>query len=642
MNGPMSWTCPPGRGKTAALDIAVFHLALRADTPDEAAVRIALVVDRRLVVDGAFERARKIERALESPERRKHPVLKAVAQRLEQLAGAGEPPLVAARLRGGAPLEDIWARTPNQPAILCSTVDQVGSRLLFRGYGVSDRMKPIHAGLLGEGSLILLDEAHLSEPFRQTLGAVRSIGRAGVKTVLLTATPGAAPKRPFGLLRSDRILPELAKRLRASKRTRLRKVSKKDPATHFVKEAASMMKRLRQVSKDPPAVGVVVNRVALARAIHDALRKEDSAGDAVLMIGRCRGVDRDRTAERLAPFFSGADTRSAARPTFIVATQCLEVGVDLDLDGLVSQAASLDALRQRFGRLNRMGRWTRTEARILAVASDILKRADDPVYGDRIRKTWDALNEIATDGELDFGADALSQALASRFGPKVTELSAPRPDAPVLMPAYIGLWSQTAPVPTSDPEVGLFLHGAEKSQAEVSVVWRDDLVEDDLPRDAARREAAVRRLTERLTLVPPRSPEMIQLPLAAVRHWLVERDDRGGKSPEVADAPQSGGSDEPRLSGRWRPVFRWAGPDHARTRILTSRHELRPGDLIVVPSTYGGCDESGWNPSSTDAVVDVADEAARPYRARRHAVRLHGSRFGKAKTVWRRISTLLA
>ena len=45
---------PTGTGKTAALDAAVFHLALRADAPDRAALRIALVVDRRLVVDDAF------------------------------------------------------------------------------------------------------------------------------------------------------------------------------------------------------------------------------------------------------------------------------------------------------------------------------------------------------------------------------------------------------------------------------------------------------------------------------------------------------------------------------------------------------------------------------------------------------------
>jgi CRISPR-associated endonuclease/helicase Cas3 len=44
--------------------------------------------------------------------------------------------------------------------------------------------------------------------------------------------------------------------------------------------------------------------------------------------------------------------------------------------------------------------------------------------------------------------------------------------------------------------------------------------------------------------------------------------------------------------------------------------------LIVVPAEYGGCDEWGWNPKSAAAVIDVAEDAFRPYRAGRFAVRL--------------------
>ena len=141
---------PTGAGKTAALDVAVFHLALQAESPERtAALRIVLVVDRRLVVDDAHRRARKIACFLRNAARAEPPgraVVKEMARRLQRLAGDGGDPLVAVRLRGGAPLEDDWTRTPTAPTILCSTVDQVGSRLLFRGYGVSPRMRPVHAG----------------------------------------------------------------------------------------------------------------------------------------------------------------------------------------------------------------------------------------------------------------------------------------------------------------------------------------------------------------------------------------------------------------------------------------------------------------------------------------------------------------
>ena len=462
---------PTGAGKTAAMDAAVFHLALRADAPGKAALRIALVVDRRIVVDDAYTRAKKIASEL----------CCALCDDVEADEAVRE---VARRLRGGAPLENDWARTPTQPTILCSTVDQIGSRLLFRGYGVSDRMKPVHAGLLGTDSLILLDEAHLSEPFRQTLAAVRHIGRVGVRGVrraLLSATPGSEAKRPLRLSPSDRAHPVLKERLEARKPVTLNMVRGKPEAIakDFAEAARTMAERLRENGVSAPAVGVVVNRVALARDVFNALKAEAGV-DAMLMIGRSRDVGRNRIVEKLAPFRTGAQDRPQAEPLFVVATQCLEVGVDLDLDGLVTQAASLDALRQRFGRLNRAGRQIPAKGAILACAEDIAKKAGDPVYGDRIRLTWEALQGIAEGGTtVDFGVDALPRRL-EEAGIDQNGLAAKRSDAPVVMPAYLDLWSQTTPRPATDPEVGLFLHGAERIAAGVSLVWRGDVAEDDL------------------------------------------------------------------------------------------------------------------------------------------------------------------
>ena len=625
---------PTGSGKTAALDVAVFHLALQANCPRRcAALRIVLVVDRRLVVDDADRRAQRIAAALRDPSRcpaAGRGVVAEVARRLQRLAGCDEAPLVAERLRGGVPLEHDWARTPTQPTILCSTVDQVGSRLLFRGYGVSNRMKPVHAGLLGEDSLILLDEAHLSEPFLQTLQAVHKIGGANVTPVVLTATPGGCYERPFQLGLEDRADPILKARIECAKPARLMKPIRNDPSATFARTARDMAERLRREGVAAPSVGVVVNRVDLARAIFERLSEtEDAPFDCLLLIGRSRDVDRREIESKLDPFRTGNDEeRAAAAPLMVVATQCLEVGVDLDLDGLVTQAAPLDALRQRFGRVNRAGRSIPAAGAILVTTESLAKKADDPVYGDRIRKTWEALTTIATKESVDFGVDALDRRLR-RAKIDVADLAALRARAPTLMPAYVDLWSQTSPPPAADPEVDLFLHGTERSSPEVSIVWRSDITAVDLE-DGGRAD----KLEGILELVPPRSAEMIEVPIWAAAAWL--RRWNTARAARLADVPEREDDLEVEASATNRPAFRWAGADDPRTGLV-SAGDLHVGDVLVVPAEYGGCDKHGWAPASREPVTDVADKAAWPYHGRRYAVRITPN-----VEHWDRLSAVLA
>jgi hypothetical protein len=86
---------------------------------------------------------------------------------------------------------------------------------------------------------------------------------------------------------------------------------------------------------------------------------------------------------------------------------------DFSFDALVTEAASLDALRQRFGRLNRMGAPGAAPATSLARERDLKEgQPDDPIYGGAIRACWALLNDKATAGEgevkcIDLGFDAL-------------------------------------------------------------------------------------------------------------------------------------------------------------------------------------------------------------------------------------------
>lgn len=236
-NGNAGWpeavAAPTGAGKTAVLDVAVWRLvaAAAADGPRAAPMRIVFAVDRRVVVDQAHARARLIAARLASA--RDGP-LAAARTLLARFAGGDAAPLHVEQLRGGMPREDDWARSPTQPTVLCATVDQVGSRLLFRGYGVSDRMAPVHAGLLGEDALMLLDEAHLSAAFVETLAGVRRWRRERQIDLglpwghsLLTATPRDGATR-FDLDESEREEPAIARRLQARKPAALKAVRSED------------------------------------------------------------------------------------------------------------------------------------------------------------------------------------------------------------------------------------------------------------------------------------------------------------------------------------------------------------------------------------------------------------------------------
>ncbi len=628
---PDDLALPTGCGKTAALDVAVFHLALEADKgPARAApCRVVLVVDRRLVVDGAYERARVLADRLAGA---RDGILRDAADRLRLLA-EGDRPLRPVRLRGGVPLEPDWARTPGQPVVAVSTVDQAGSRLLFRGYGVGEGMRPVHAGLLGSDSLFLLDEAHLSRPFRDTLARVRAEAAPDdrpPRVTAMTATPDADTENLFTLDATDDAHPVLRRRLAARKPARLveARASRDDApgqlAGVFRDQALNLAGR-----DSGRVVAVVVNRVALARRIFNALRQEAPDGATVtLRLGRARPEDRRALEGEDAALLADSRTREGGPPWFVVATQTVEVGADFDFDALVTQAAPLDALRQRFGRLDRLGARGQSPAAIIAAPEDRYKKAVDPVYGNAVAATWHWLKGQAKKKVVDFGLDALPLPEGDDRAP----LLPPRKQAPVLFPAYIDKWSATRPAPAADPAVPLFLHGPDTAPPEVSVVWRADVhkEENEQKKKKARAEDAREDQGDAaaLRLLPPTAPEGVNVPLPAVRAWL--RRQPGGA--DMADV-EGGAAAETAGRGGLR-VWRWHDGDPQRV----SPNALRPGDLVVVPADVGGCDAYGWAPGSGAAVADVAETALVRQR-RRLVLRLHPAVLGDA--AWAAVAPLL-
>ena len=208
---------PTGTGKTAVLDVAVFAMSRRPETSPR---RIVFVVDRRIVVDQVYKRAQKIQDKIRGGD---SGVLARVRERLKE-CGGGDESLGIAMLRGGIPIDSEWARRPDQPWVMVSTVDQFGSCLLFRGYMASKRMRPIYAGLAGNDCLVVLDEVHLSLPFAHhhlriwpRLNPVTC--RAGLRWLEMSATPSDADAERFGLDRATDLdgCEELSRRVGVAK-----------------------------------------------------------------------------------------------------------------------------------------------------------------------------------------------------------------------------------------------------------------------------------------------------------------------------------------------------------------------------------------------------------------------------------------
>jgi CRISPR-associated endonuclease/helicase Cas3 len=483
-------------------------------------------------------------------------------------------------------------------------------------------MKPIHAGLLGSDVLFLLDEVHLSQPFRQTLGAVRCYRTwaerplsTPFEVVEMSATPGDSDPDAFRLNDDDRRNETLAARLTAAKPTQLVSVGPKA----FVDE---VQRRVQAMLKRPgAAIAVVVNRVNTAREIHQRLRVSltDKPVDVALLTGRMRPLDRDVVEAQLGPRISSGRIRQPSdRPIVVVATQSIEAGADFDFDDLVSECASLDALRQRFGRLDRLGDLAGSSRGVIIARTDRLK--DDAVYGSAIGNTWTWLQGQRSGDRVDFGISALTVPEDARS----RGLLAPLEHAPTLLPSHLDAWVQTEPTPLADPEVALWLHGPQRGLADVQVVWRADLSSALLTQAASgdkdTRQRASAAAVAIVDALPPVAAEAMTVPFLAASRWL-----QGLTEPETSDVEGSLDEDDTASEriGTPRPVVIWQGEQSCVAKPL----EIKPGQTLVVPASYGGIDQGNWCPSATDSVKDLAEVAAW-HRGRRPTLRLHPAVIG--------------
>lgn len=570
-------TLPTGTGKTSVIDIAVHALAVQATRPPSgrtAPVRVVFAVNRRIVVDEAFARARHIASrladAIDTPDSPLHPHALALASLADDPAA---PPLESYPLRGGTFTDRSWARSAFQPLILSTTLDQLGSRLLFRGYGVSDFARPLQAALLANDALLILDEAHTATAFSQTLEGISRLRAQGsetlqlpFQTVQLTATPPAEASEPFRLDPEDEAHPVIAARLNASKPFETLEVADAKGKTRHKKVAKAMAEKAKHyLNEGHRRILIVVNRVATAEALKSELQpgkgRPPADSTVELLTGRLRPLDRDALVGRLAAVHQLKNPVPADEvpPLILIATQCIEVGADFDFDALLTELAPLDNLRQRFGRLNRYGRERISPATVFAPDEALAEGADDPIYGTALPAVWSWLHTLAAP---DFGPATINPQLP--VGDDLAALLAPTADAPIILAPHLDLLSQTSPEPHVSPDPALYIHGPRREFPEVGVILRDDLTDTGNPLEAIR-------------ITPPVATEAASVPLYQVRNWLV---DPGASDDESGDAPMSA-SRPARAPDSFTPVPVWR---KGEAELLSAPDDLRPGDTVILPA----------------------------------------------------------
>lgn len=562
---------PTGSGKTTLIDCWLHAVAVAG--PDCLGRRLLWVVDRRSVVDQIFEYASAVVAGLVAPTA-PDPV-RLVGQQLHAI-GAGAKPR-AVLWRGGLDDEGAIAmRAPLDPAavvIVVSTVDQFGSRLLFRGYGMAPGSRALHAGLLGVDTTVVLDEAHISKPLRRTVARVSGLQRAvsatprpALRLCAVSATHSASGA--FELLPEERQEAAIARRVEAAKPARLAPPTRPGQVAKHVEQLAAA---------GAGVIGIVMNTVGAARAAFEGMAALAPAPmeDRILLIGPVRPLERLDLLSRIPT----PDSRS--KPFVVVATQTIEVGVDLDFDALVTECAPLDALVQRFGRLNRSGRPIAAPALILPPPA-----RGSPVYGAAAASTWTWLSEMADpSGVVDFGVEALRTTVAAHGAPPPPA----RSREIELLPEHVTALQVTDGTEHEGPAIELYLHGDRAASPQVSLVWRG------LPRDATPEDVGAD-----LELRPVHPGEAISLSFATARRWL-----RGEPLGFESDIEAAAADDPPTRTVEALAKSAWRVDAQVGAQGIGEATPLRPGDQVVLDAAAGGLDGFGWWPDSLRPVVDL-------------------------------------
>lgn len=572
---PERINAPTGSGKSSVVDIHLFANALAAvGAAPRVPRRLCVTVGRRALVDSQATRADKILRRMNevlADESGEPDILRRVAEALQSFQtrndGQGSGPFEVGHIRGELSNRTLPVTDISACAIIAATPDMYGSRALFRGYGSTKAARPRETALLTMDTVMVLDEAHMNRQLLHTTQRIAQLQKyeadLGVPTLQVvetTATPSTEDSESTTLGVDIEALDspndeKLRDRVYSHKELVLRPIDKWDgkPGNSPTVNAAvdAIMERLAhreagESSKKAYTVGCIVNHVRTAISIKEALVKDLAKDEVQLLVGRMRPYDlEDLQAEHPDLFTTEGDESVKV----VVATQTLEVGIDVDFADLVTELAPASSLAQRFGRVNRLGH--RTDSKVVVI---------EPASGDSVKK--DAPPYRAVDLSNAYGwLEALNGAENPSVNPAAMVKNPPVQSSPERLlyqrPEWPDLleFSRTDENPYDEPDLDLWLHDSLDAETAMGGV----IVRDNLPSNTS---AAMEIL--KTSYFAPSDRETFPANLKILQEILDYQDEHGVK-------PR-------KFLYRQGEISLWQDAEHGDE----SNQSLAPGDVLLL------------------------------------------------------------
>lgn len=317
----------------------------------------------------------------------------------EDLKGKGQHADLDARLQTGEQQDDRYL----QGEVTFATIDQVLSSFLNIPYALSLRQGNVNAGAVAS-SYLVFDEFHLLDPgstLPTTLEMLRML-KGVAPFLLMTATFSGVMLGRLAALLDAQVVTVSPEELQT-----IPTQEGKERQIHLVDalltaEAVLAHHRTRSIA----ICNTVERAQSLFEALREALKSQARADTQVILLhSRFLQADRRKKEDEVRSLFGRDKEKSGS--VILVATQVIEVGLDITCEVMHTEVAPASAILQRAGRCARF----EGEKGDVYVYQVPLNQKGEPNYapylGEQetlVRKTWEALPSFEGNN-MDFMAE---------------------------------------------------------------------------------------------------------------------------------------------------------------------------------------------------------------------------------------------